>query len=947
MIRSLTKPPLYVVLTARIAAMINVFLGITVIIGWFLHLPALVQIYGSMAPMQFNSAICFLLSGLAIGGICFDKFKVSLVLGIIIFIGAYLTLNQYLLGINLGIDEIFFKHYIFVETSHPGRMSPLTSVIFCLTGTSIILVSLTSRPKICTFICGFLGAIVLALGAMAVFGYVSGLSGAEGWSRFTQIPLHTGSGALFIGLGLMAIAWRLEYATSGITPRWLSIAATLSAATATVIFWNSLSVREETEIERTVSANAELVRNELLSRIESRRLALERMARRWEGSPQIYEQAWKNDARYYIQDFPGYHDISWTDSEQRAKSDFPSSRNTATQTKSQETTLREKMAFEESIQSGSSKFSRSILLENGELGMILPVPIFKDGELEGFVVGTFDLQELFTSILTPNIAAGYSVVIKEGRTELYRREGYTDKTLGPYGIKLELLVYGLLWDIEVEPDSQLLAGLGTPYPIAVLIFGLLSSALLGLSIHLARSATARSHQVATTNRQLTAEISERRRTEKTLQEVTELQRGIVTHAAYSVISTNPEGIITSFNPAAEKMLGYRADEVINKMTLATFHDPEEVKQRAAALTKELGSKINPDFEVFVAKSRRGVADQSEWTYIRKDGNRIPVNLATTTLRNSYGEITGYIGIAGDISELKSAVSDLEATHKRFVEASHRAGMAEVATNVIHDIGNVLNSVNTSCSLVSAKVKDSKIGTITKTAKLLEENSDDLVAFFQDDPRGKKLPGFLLKISERLYDERAEILSEITLLSKNIDHIRDTISMQQNYAMVSGVTELFSPVELVEDSLLMNGDSFSRHGIEIEKNYEEAPPIRVEKHKTLKILINLITNARQACNQSNHEPKRVIIHIYQQNDYVFIDITDNGIGIPKENMTRIFAHGFTTKKEGHGFGLHGSSLAAKQMGGNLTVRSEGANQGATFSLRLPIFEAKNQTDKPTA
>jgi len=938
------KTPIYVVMTARIAAMITALLGIAVIVGWYLHMPALVQIYGSMAPMQLNAALCFLLSGLAIGSACYDKYKPALALGIITFVTAYLTLTQYLLGVNLGIDEIFLEHYIFTDTSHPGRMSPLTSVVFCLAGTSIILVSLTTRPKSCTFICGLFGAIVLALGAMAVFGYITGLSGSEGWGRFTQMAMHTGSGAMFIGLGLMALAWRIEYASTGTTPRWLSVAATLSAATATVILWNSLSLREEREIVRTVSANAEIVRNEIFSRLESRLLALERMARRWEYSPQIYKEVWEDDALYYIKDFPGYYEISWADPETRMKWVSPNSQNSETQTQVLNVSGREQMAFDDALKSDKSKFSRAIRLGNGELGMILPVPIYKDGEFKGFIVGTFELKILLDSILTPNIAAGYSVAIKEGRSELYRREGYTDKTLGTYGTKLEIAVHGLLWNLEVEPDDESLSSLGTPYPEAVMVFGILSSGLLGLSIHLARSATARSYQVTTANLKLIEEVSERRRAEQALQEVTELQRGIVTHAAYSVISTNPKGIITSFNPAAEKMLGYRADEVINKMSLAAFHDPIEMEQRAAALSKELGDEIKPGFDVFVARSRRGVAEQSEWIYIRKDSARIPVNLAITTLRNNSGEITGYIGIAGDISELKHAVSDLEATHSKLVEASRRAGMAEVATNVIHDIGNVLNSVNTSCSVVLTKVRESRIGTISKTAKLLDENSTDFATFFQEDPRGQKLPGFLEKVSAQLYKEREEVLTEISLLSKNIDHIRDTISMQQNYAMMSGVQEHFAIVDLIEDSLMMNGDSFVRHRVEIVKHYQEVPLVDVEKHKVLQILINLIGNARQACEHSTNDPKCVTINVRHSGDFVITDIIDNGIGIPRENMTRIFAHGFTTKKEGHGFGLHGSSLAAKQMGGNLTVMSEGTGKGSTFSLSLPVIKDQNPETK---
>ncbi|RYD60460.1 MAG: GHKL domain-containing protein, partial [Verrucomicrobiaceae bacterium] len=185
------------------------------------------------------------------------------------------------------------------------------------------------------------------------------------------------------------------------------------------------------------------------------------------------------------------------------------------------------------------------------------------------------------------------------------------------------------------------------------------------------------------------------------------------------------------------------------------------------------------------------------------------------------------------------------------------------------------------------------------------------------------------------EEQEQVLSELRLLSKNIDHIKQIVSMQQGYARVSGVTEALSPADLVEDSLRMNDASLARHGVEVVRDYGEVPQITVEKHKALQILVNLIRNAQQACGKSGRSDKRITVRISTSHDRVRISIIDNGVGIPQEHLTRVFAHGFTTKPEGHGFGLHSGALAAREMGGALTVHSDGPGAGATFTLELPI------------
>jgi signal transduction histidine kinase len=142
--------------------------------------------------------------------------------------------------------------------------------------------------------------------------------------------------------------------------------------------------------------------------------------------------------------------------------------------------------------------------------------------------------------------------------------------------------------------------------------------------------------------------------------------------------------------------------------------------------------------------------------------------------------------------------------------------------------------------------------------------------------------------------------------------------------------------LVEDAIAMNFGALDRHGVEVERRFSDAPPARVDRHRVLQILINLIRNAKYALDDSGRTDKLITISIAPTDGKsVRIALADNGIGIPPENLTRIFGHGFTTRKDGHGFGLHSGALAAKEMGGSLSVHSDGLGHGATFTLELPV------------
>jgi signal transduction histidine kinase len=291
------------------------------------------------------------------------------------------------------------------------------------------------------------------------------------------------------------------------------------------------------------------------------------------------------------------------------------------------------------------------------------------------------------------------------------------------------------------------------------------------------------------------------------------------------------------------------------------------------------------------------------------------------------------------SQVQERTAELTVAHKQLVETSRQAGMAEIATNVLHNVGNVLNSVNVSAEAVAGKVRNFRITSLKQVAELLRKHADHLPEFLTQDPRGKELPGYLVKLADNLSEPQKGILQELTSLQNNIEHIKEVVAMQQNYARRSGMLETLSAVALVEDAINLHNDTFNRHGVALVRDYGEVPPVLADRHKVLPILVNLLSNAKQALASAGGD-KQLTVRVGQNGcDGVQIVVADNGVGIPLENLTRIFQHGFTTKPEGHGFGLHSGALAAREMGGRLTAESEGVGRGAVFTLELPLQSTK--------
>ncbi|WP_341523959.1 ATP-binding protein [Pseudomonas sp. G.S.17] len=276
------------------------------------------------------------------------------------------------------------------------------------------------------------------------------------------------------------------------------------------------------------------------------------------------------------------------------------------------------------------------------------------------------------------------------------------------------------------------------------------------------------------------------------------------------------------------------------------------------------------------------------------------------------------------------------TQAQLAAAARQAGMAEIATNVLHNVGNVLNSVNISAELVTQKLRTSKALGLGKAVQLMNQHAEDLGDFISHDAKGKLLPGYLNQLVDALAIEQQSMTAELEQLSKSIDHIKEIVAAQQSYAGASSIAETVQINELIEDALRMNAEILTARQIRVVRNFAETPSLQLDKHRVLLILVNLIKNASSAMDHRPLPCPQITLHSeLQQGHTLIISVIDNGEGIAPENLTRIFAHGFTTRQDGHGFGLHSCVLAAMEMGGSLEAHSDGPGTGATFTLKLAI------------
>jgi two-component system NtrC family sensor kinase len=404
----------------------------------------------------------------------------------------------------------------------------------------------------------------------------------------------------------------------------------------------------------------------------------------------------------------------------------------------------------------------------------------------------------------------------------------------------------------------------------------------------------------------------------------------------SLIRNSP-GLLDEFSSAAEAFIDAtvrlsEADDVEDGMI-----ELHAVGERARHASFTLWNVANDELDVLLQRRIDHYTSRRAWSLtVVALAVLAAVGFVTFITRSISGPLQKQAAALQESNRtLHTEIQERQRAEAALIDASREAGMAEVATGVLHNVGNVLNSVNVGVTGVRERLEASRFGHLRKTVDLIERHRDDLPAFLTTHPQGQTIPAFLSKLTKHLEDEHSHLRGQMDALQEHVDHITQIVSMQQSHARVFGVMETIQPGALIEEAVRVNADSLARHQVVIDRQFVSQRTVTTDRHRVLQILVNLLRNANQAIQEANPVERRVTIRLDDKgSDRIVISVSDTGAGISRDDLPKIFRHGFTTKKNGHGFGLHSSALAAGEMKGKLSVFSEGPARGATFALELP-------------
>ena len=374
-----------------------------------------------------------------------------------------------------------------------------------------------------------------------------------------------------------------------------------------------------------------------------------------------------------------------------------------------------------------------------------------------------------------------------------------------------------------------------------------------------------------------------------------------------VVVTDADGKVEWVNEAFARAAGFSLEEMFGKspgsMLQGPETDPEVVQEMREAVVRQEG------FDVEVLN-------------YSKSGRPYWVSIESRPIRDDAGEVINFIAIESDITLRRRVEEEKQELSRELIELSRQAGKAEVATGVLHNVGNVLNSINVSANVMSNIWRDSRLGRLNQVVEIVEQHRNSLPEFVETK-QGKLLPNMLRGLSDALAKERDLHHEELTALSKCIEHVKEIVRSQQQNARASSAYEAISPPQLVDEAIRYDQAKLDVHGVGIQRDYTPTAELFLDRHRALQILVNLIRNARNAVVEYGCDDPQIELSIRPGSDQtILIAVKDNGMGIESQNLTRIFTHGFTTRAEGHGFGLHASALAAQSLGGLYKRRARG-------------------------
>jgi two-component system NtrC family sensor kinase len=883
-------------------------LGLSVIAGWYLHNETLLQLHPSFAPMQFNAALSFVLCGTGLLALIGGWPRVAAAFAAVTTLIGLLTFSEYLLGIDPGIDQLFVKAFIVVQTSHPGRMSPNSSVCFILAGIALWVMSKSARHEQFFLVTGPLAAITFALGLVSCIGYLSGLETYR-WGYYTSMAVHAAIGCMMLGGGLVAFAWRASTVDQAIAPQRFAVLVGICGLTVTLCLWQALIAYQNVLLARSSELAAVSVQNEITAQLKPRVLLLQRMAKSWERWGQPAQEMWEDEAQLYMEHYPDVQAVAWVDSNFRVRWIAPREAFAALLSEPWAFEKRRRSALELAEGSRQITATRSLELLIGGKGFQLFIPIIRETKVDGFIVGVFHFQKLFDDILE-NQALRYNITAFEGMEEIYgRHEG--GRPQRAWGKEATIGFYGVTWRLQVWPTRTLLADELSSLPEFGLVAGLLTSALLAIAVYLAQTAWRRAAEVAEANQALQREINEHTRTGASLAvrvqqmeavrtvtleigrelDLTNLLHLII-ERAIMLVEAAGAGAIYLWDEHAQLLIPkawhsrgdwmkdvrfalgegvvgiiaqYQRGLIVNDFQHSAYKDTPFAKLSGA--TAIIGEPLIYRDRLIGAISldNQGTTrafSTDDLQLLALFAAQAAIAILNARLFAEIQERTTHLAqlsteLQSEIAERRQAVEQLQRQQETLFQREKLAAMGSLLASVAHELNNPLSVVTMQADLLSEEMSD-QAG--AERVRLISQSAERCVHIVQN----------FLALARQTPPQRSEVALNT----------------------------------IVEEAMKLLMYTLQVDDVDVELRLDDhLPPLWADPHQLHQVVVNLVTNAHQALREAP-PPRRLtlVTRASQDRTRVFLEVCDSGPGVPEDLQDRIFEPFFTTKAPGVGTGL---------------------------------------------
>lgn len=877
---------------AILSGSLSASLGLLVLYGWHAHHTALLQVREDWIAMSYNTALIFVASGAGIVSLACGRARLARACAVAVLSLSLAILAEYALGRDLGIDQLLMRAYVSVKSKYPGRMAPNTAVCFALVGAALLLGSRQGRAGARSSSSAVLGAIVTAVAANGIAGYLTGIQMAYDWGRVVPMAVHTAAGLFVMGVGVIALAWPESRADA--LPRWLPLLVGVAIATLAIVQWQALVTREHTQMQRIVDREVAGLQADVRRQLEFRVFAIVRMGKRWEARKAPPREEWEADAGLYVRQFADVmKEIAWVDSSLRVRWQVPvEKRSAAGGERSLLLGLGERAAVE--MARDARQVRMALAGGPGAPELLIVVPMSDRQAFGGSLLARYRADRLIGDILQESAERGYETALYVGKEFLYGRLPANRAIEKRWAQERKIDFSGTTWRIRIWPASERLVGDRSYLPTLTLVAGLLMALTVAIAVHLAQKARRRARE---------AEEAQRERD----------RLFTLSNDMFCIAGT--DGFLKRVNPAWSKILGHSEEDLLARPYLDFVH-PED---RAATLAE--AGRLSSGLETWSFENRYVCKDGSEKWLLWSCTPFVQENLIYAvarditgrkaweqTLRESEERIRGFNEVLGlKVAERTAALAGANKELTREVDTRRRAevAMAEHARALArsneelerfayvasHDLQEPLRMVASYTQLLARRYRGR-----------LDADADDFIAFAVDGvTRMKRLINDLLTYS-RVGTRGMEFA---------------TVDCERVLGEVLGDLRL-----AIEES-----------GAEV--THDVLPMVLGDDVQLIQLFQNLIGNAIKF--RSEQTPRVHVSVARRDGEHVF-SVSDNGIGIEPQYSERIFVvfQRLDTRFPGTGIGLAICKKIVERHGGRIWAESE-PGKGTIFHFTIPLRE----------